>query len=65
MKRKRTADDVHELQCQVLEKELEKNDLVIEKTRLQIELLNGLKEERNGRGSYKDSVKELFSVLTN
>ncbi|XP_052694429.1 nuclear apoptosis-inducing factor 1-like [Crassostrea angulata] len=54
LKRKRNVDDVHELQCQVLEQELQKN-------KLQIELLKKL-NEKLGKGS--DSVTELFASFT-
>lgn len=47
-------DDVYELQCQVLDQELQKN-------KLQIELLKKL-NEKLGKG--RDSVTELFPSFT-
>lgn len=42
VKRKRTMEGVYDLQCQVLEQEMEKNKLEMEKTQLQIDLLRSL-----------------------
>ncbi|XP_078341764.1 uncharacterized protein LOC111118756 isoform X5 [Crassostrea virginica] len=64
LKRKRTAEDVYELQCQVLEQELEKNKLEMEKSRLQINLLAKLRE-RVASGDRSDAcLIELFSSLS-
>lgn len=42
VKRKRSMEGVYDLQCQVLEQEMEKNKLEMEKTQLQIDLLRSL-----------------------
>ncbi|XP_062598589.1 uncharacterized protein LOC134260019, partial [Saccostrea cucullata] len=61
LKRKRTLDDVYELQCKVLEQELQK------KNKLQIELLTKLNGRvGNGKdGKGHDLLLELFASLTN
>ncbi|XP_061162656.1 uncharacterized protein LOC133171883 [Saccostrea echinata] len=62
-KRKRSVEDIYDLQCQVLEQELEKNKLEIEKARLQIKLLKSL-QERVAAGGQSDHLMELFSTLS-
>ena len=64
LKRKRTAEDVYELQCQVLEQELEKNKLEMEKSRLQINLLEQLRERVASGGRSDACLIELFSSLS-
>nr|XP_022332179.1 nuclear apoptosis-inducing factor 1-like isoform X1 [Crassostrea virginica] len=64
LKRKRTAEDVYELQCQVLEQELEKNKIEMEKSRLQINLLEKLRERVASGGRSDACLIELFSSLS-
>ncbi|XP_061190606.1 uncharacterized protein LOC133198541 [Saccostrea echinata] len=63
LKRKRSVEDVYDLQCEVLEQELEKNELEIEKDRLQINILKSL-QERVAAGGQSDPLMELFSTLS-
>ena len=62
VKRKRTAEDVYDLQCQVLEQEMEKNKLEMEKTQLQIDLLRTLNAGVAPGG--RSALAELFTSLS-
>ncbi|XP_065930245.1 uncharacterized protein [Magallana gigas] len=62
VKRKRTAEDVYDLQCQVLEQEMEKNKLEMEKTQLQIDLLRSLNAGVAPGG--RSALAELFTSLS-
>ncbi|CAC5360252.1 ITSN [Mytilus coruscus] len=57
-KRKKTVDDIYEIQHKVFEKELIKQDKEIEKLNLQIELLNNLRRNSSLPGS--PSVNQLL-----
>ncbi|XP_052710793.1 uncharacterized protein LOC128185167 [Crassostrea angulata] len=62
VKRKRTMEGVYDLQCQVLEREMEKNKLEMEKTKLQIDLLRSLNAGVAPGG--RSALAELFSSLS-
>ena len=63
-KRKRAShEDVYDLQCQVLKRQLEEQELVKEKTILQIELLKQLSQGQWGNGGLTGSQLALFAVL--
>ncbi|XP_062605940.1 uncharacterized protein LOC134267744 [Saccostrea cucullata] len=63
LKRKRTVEDVYDLQCQVLQQELEKNKLEMERARLQINILKSV-QEKVAAGGQNDTLKDLFSTLS-
>ena len=55
---------MYELQCQVLEQELEKNKLEMEKSRLQINLLEKLRERVASGGRIDACIVEMFFSLS-